>query len=117
MPRFDGISTAHKVWRGDRVAALIGSGLLRAGVAGADTWALAEQDPFQFARRSIKHFVDRHGGISIRQTFRMNLALTGTLNECSTGDREIEAANLFLTIDPTEAGYLVLDSTHRILEE
>jgi hypothetical protein len=117
MPRLDGVATAHKVWRGDRVAALIGSGLLRAGVAGADTWALAEQDPFRFARLSIKHFVDRHGGLSIRETFQMNLALTGTLNECSTGDREIEAANLFLTIDPTEAGYLVLDSTLRILEE
>ena len=59
MPRLgDGVSTAHQVWRGDRVAALIGSGLLRAGVAGADTWALAEQDSFQFARLSIKHFVD-----------------------------------------------------------
>ena len=50
-------------------------------------------------------------------TFPVNLSLTGTLNEYSTGDREIEAATLFLTIDPTEAGYLVLGATLRILEE
>jgi hypothetical protein len=117
MPRLDGVATAHKVWRGDRVAAVIGSGLLRAGVADADTWALAEQDPFQFTQLSIKQFVDRHGGPSIRETFQVNLTLTGTLNEYSTGDREIDAANLFLTIDPTEAGYVVLGSTLRILEE
>ncbi len=117
MPRLDGVATAHKVWRGDRVAAVIGSGLLRAAVASADTWALAEQDPFQFVQLSVKQFVDRHDGPAIRGTFPVNLSLTGTLNEYSTGEREIEAANLFLTIDPTEAGYLVLGATLRILEE
>lgn len=117
MPRLDGAATAYKVWRGDRVAAVIGSGLLRAGVTTADMWALAEQDPFRFVQLSIKQFVDRNGGPSIRETFQVNLTLTGTLNEYSTGDREIEAANLFLTIDPTEAGYLVLGSTLQILEE
>src|SRR5665213_3655240 len=85
MPRLDGVATAHKVWRGDRVAAVIGSGLLRAGVASADTWALAEQDPFQFVQLSIKQFVDRHDGPAIRETFPVNLSLTGTLNEYSTG--------------------------------
>ena len=85
MPRLDGVATAHKVWRGDRVAAVIGSGLLRAGVASADTWALAEQDPFQFVQLSIKQFVDHHDGPSIRETFQVNLSLTGTLNEYSTG--------------------------------
>lgn len=117
MPRLDGVATAHKGWSRDRVAAMIGNGLLRAGVASADTWALAEQDPFQFVQLSIKQFVDRHDGPAIRKTFPVNLSLTGTLNEYSTGGREIEAANLFLTIDPTEAAYLVLGATLRILEE
>jgi hypothetical protein len=117
MPRLDGVATAHKVWRGDRVAAVIGSGLLRAGVTSADTWALAQQDPFQFVQLSIKQFVDRHDGPAIRGTFPVSLSLTGTLNEYSSGEREIEAANLFLTIDPTEAGYLVLGATLRTLEE
>jgi hypothetical protein len=88
MPRLDGVAIAHKIWFGDRVAAVIGSGLLRAGVATADTWALAEQDPFQFVQLSIKQFVDRHDGPSIRETFQVNLSLTGTLNEYSTGDRD-----------------------------
>lgn len=117
MPRLDGVAASHKVWPGDRVAAVIGSGLLLSGVAQADTWELAEKNPFQFIGLSIKRFVDQHGSALISEGFRVNLTLTGTLNEYATGDREIDAANLFLTIDPVESGYLVLGSTIRMLEE
>ena len=117
MPRLGGVATAHKVWRGDRIAALIGSGMLRSGVATAETWASSDKDPFQFIRLSLEHFVDRHGGASIRDGFRLNLSLSGTLNEYTIGDREVDATELFLTMDPVESGYLVLGSTVRILEE
>lgn len=116
MPRLGGVATSHKVWRGDRIAALIGSGMLRSGVATTETWASSNKDPFQFIRLSLEHFVDRHGGASIRDGFRLNLSLSGTLNEYTTGDREVDATELFLTMDPVESGYLVLGSTVRILE-
>ena len=117
MPRLDSIATAHKAWRGDRVAATIGSALVRTGMANAETWASAERDPFRFVHLSLQQFVEQHGGASIRGTFPVNLTLTGTMNEYSSGDREIDADNLYLTIDPTEAGYLVLGPTLGLLEE
>ena len=116
MPRLDGIATAHKAWRGDRVAATIGGALLRAGLANAETWASAERDPFRFIHFSLQQFVEQRGGASIRNTFPVSLTMTGTLNEYSSEDREIDAANLYLTIDPTEAGYLVVGPTLRLLE-
>ena len=117
MPQFDGIQISHKVWRGDRVAATIGSALLRAGIASAESWAVAEGDPFRFVQLATQAFVDQHGGTSIRDTFPLNLTLTGSLNEYSSADREIDATHLYLTLDPGEAGYVVLGPTLRLLEE
>lgn len=117
MPRLNGVAASHKVWRGDRVAAAIGDGMLRSGIATAETWALAGKDPFKFIQLSIKSFIDAHGGASIREGFRLNLTLGGTLNEYSIGEREVGAAELFLTVDPVQSGYLVLGPTVRILEE
>lgn len=117
MPRLDGVAACHKVWRGDRVAAAIGHGMLRSGIATDETWALAEKDPFKFIQISMNSFIDAHGGASIREGFRLNLTLGGTLNEYSMGEREVGAAELFLTVDPVESGYLVLGPTLRILEQ
>ena len=115
MPRLDGVAATHKVWRGDRVAAAISGGLLKADLADASTWTCAKRDPFEFIQLSLAKFVDRHGGQPIQDCFPLGLTLTGTLNEYSTADREIDAAKLFLTIDPREAGYLVLGSTIEVL--
>ena len=117
MPRLDGVAASHKVWRGDRVAAAIGDGMLRSGIATGETWALAEKDPFKFIQLSMNSFIDAHGGASIREGFRLNLTLGGTLNEYSMGEREVGASELLLTVDPVESGYLVLGPTLRILEE
>jgi len=117
MPQFDGTEGSHKVWRGDRVVATMGSALLRAGLAGTESWAIAEGDPFRFVQLAIQAFVNQHGGTSICDTFPVHLTLTGSLNEYSSADREIDAANLYLTIDPGEAGCVVLGPTLRILEE
>lgn len=117
MPCLDGVPAVHRVWRGDRVAAAIGSAMLRAGFADSGRWATARSDPFQFLQGSLTQFVERHGGGIAHDTFLVSLALTGTLNEYAAADREVDVSSLFLTIDPKEAGYLVLGSTVRILEQ
>lgn len=106
----------HRLWCGDRVAAAIGSAMLRAGVADAHAWSLSKGDPFQFVQTSLAHFVETHGGRLAQEVFPVSLALTGTLNEYAAADREADAGNLFLTIDPKEAGYLVLGPTLQVLE-
>jgi len=116
MPRLDGVPPAHRVWRGDRVAAATGSAMLRCGVAHADTWSSVGSDPFRFVQASLTQFVERHSERIAHETFPVSLALTGTLNAYAAADREVDAASLFLTIDPKEAGYWVLGSTLLILE-
>ncbi len=116
MPHLDGVPAVHRVCRGDRVAAAIGSAMLRANVADDHTWIVSNSDPFRFVQTSLSQFVERHGGRVACGTFPVSLALTGTLNEYAAADREVDAANLFLTIDPKEAGYLVLGPTLQVLE-
>jgi hypothetical protein len=116
MPHLDGVPALHRVWRGDRVSAAIGCAMLRAGIVDAHAWSVSNGDPFQFVQISLSQFVERHGGRVACETFPMSLALTGTLNEYSAADREVDAASLFLTIDPKEAGYLVLGPTLQVLE-
>lgn len=116
LPRLNGVPATHRVWRGDRVAAAFGSALLSAGFADAETWDGARKDPFQFIQASLAHFVDRHGGQVAQATFPVSLALTGTLNEYAITDHEVDAGSLFITIDPREAGYVVLGSTLKSLE-
>ena len=116
MPQIDGTPVSHKVWRGDRVAATIGSALLRAGIANPESWAATGGDPFRFVHLAIQAFVERHGATSIRDTFPLSLTLTGSLTEYASSDHEINAKNLYLTLDPGEAGYVVLGPTIRLLE-
>lgn len=116
MPHLHGAPAVHRVWRGDRVAAAVGSAMLRAGVADAHVWTVSNNDPFQFVQASLTQFVEGHGGRLAQDTFPVSLALSGTLNEYAAADREVDAANLFLTIDPNEAGYLVLGPTLQVLE-
>ncbi len=116
MPHLDGAPAVHRLWRGDRVAAAISSAMLRANVAEAHAWTVSNGDPFQFVQASLSQFVERHGGRLAQNTFPVSLAFTATLNEYAAADREVDAANLFLTIDPKEAGYLVLGPTLQVLE-
>ncbi len=116
MPYLDGVPAVHRMWRGDRVAAVLGRALLRAGVADAQAWTFSNGDPFQFVQASLTEFVERHGGRLAQDTFPVSLAFTGTLNEYGAADREVDPARLFLTIDPKEAGYLVLGPTLQVLE-
>lgn len=116
VPQVDSVPATHRVWRGDRVAAAFGSALLSAGLADAEMWDSARKDPFQLIQASLAHFVERHGGQIAQATFPVNLALTGTLNEYAFTDQEVDAGSLFITIDPREAGYVVLGSTLEILE-
>ena len=116
MPLIAGVPVAQRVWRGDRVAAAIGSAMLRIGVANAHTWAASNGDPFEFIQKTLARFIERHGGQIGSNTFPVSLALTGTLNEYAAPDKEVDPTDLFLTIDPREAGYLVLGPTLQVLE-
>jgi len=117
MPRLDGIQSKYRVWQGDRIAAAAGLALLKAGVAEPVTWDAAGNDPFDFLQTSLCRFVERHGGAAINELFHLNLALTDSLDSIGTEKRDRERSDLFLVLEPSEAGYLDLGATIRRLEE
>jgi hypothetical protein len=117
MPRLDGVAHTYAVRGGSRTAAEIGIGLLRAGIAPASAWSLAPGDARAFVTAAIRNFVDQNGAPSIRKAFRLQLVLTGTLNEYSQSGVENAPNRLYLTIEPSEAGYFVMGPTVRALEQ
>jgi len=117
MPRLDGVAHTYSARSGDRTAAAIGVGLLRAGIAPASAWSAALGDPHAFVTAAIRNFVEQNGGSSIRKAFRLQLLLTGTLNECAQSGVEIAANRLYLSVEPSEAGYFVMGPTVRALEQ
>lgn len=113
IPEINSIPKTYVACPGERAAAQVAMALLRAGVASAASF---QTDAQGFVRSTLRDFVKRNGGPSIRKTFRLHLLLTTTLNEYSTRDDEFNPARLFLTLEPSEAGYFVAGPTLGILE-
>lgn len=116
MPQLDGVAQTHLARHGDSIAAAAGAGLLRSGLASGTAWRSANGDAVQFVRSAITDFVERNGGPSIRKKFRLQFLLTGTLNEYSQSGPEAAPNRLYLIMEPSEAGYLVIGPALRVLE-
>lgn len=108
MPRLEGVALEHRVWRDERTAATVARSLIEASVAGVSLWEAVGRDPFQFVRSAIKQLVDQHGGPAIARNFTLHMALTSTLDEYGGRPADGAATDLFLSLEPSEATYLVL---------
>jgi len=118
MPRLDGIAPEQQLWDGEQAVAHVGLTFLRAGIGKAEDWAAARQNPFHFLKNALDHWVAAHGRSQIEEQFRLNLALSTDLegHYAMGNEAPAQAARLFLTIEPSSAGYIVLGPTLRLLE-
>ncbi len=116
MPGLDGVTETHRVWRDERIMATVGRSLIGAGIVDPALWESAGRDPFLFVRRAIKEFVDRQGGPTVARNFTLHLALSASLDQYTDRSGDPNAADLFLTLEPSEAGYLVLGPALAALE-
>ena len=116
MPRLDGVTEIHRVWRDERIMATVGRSLIGAGIVDPALWESAGRDPFLFVLRAIKEFVGRHGGSTSARNFTLHLALSANLGQYAERSGDPNAADLFLTLEPSEAGYLVLGPALAALE-
>lgn len=114
MPRLSGIPQNHRSWRGEQAAARLASTLLRAGIASPSDWSGESRNPFEFLKKALDRWIAEHGGAEFREEFRLNLTLS-TLAMYSSDDREGDAADLYLIVEPDSAGYVVLGPTLRCL--
>jgi hypothetical protein len=117
VPRLDGIAIEQQLWDGEQAAARVGSTLLKAGIADAQDWRAAKRNPFQFVKNALDRWVTTHGKAQIEEQFRLNLTLSTDLESHAMGrEAPAQASQLFLTVEPSSAGYVVLGPTLRMLE-
>ena len=116
IPRLDGVPREHQIWQGEKTAARIAMTFLKGGLASEADWRRAHGNPFEFLSKSLNRWVASHGAKEIEDEFKLNVMLSTSLDRYFF-NREIDSASeLFLTVEPESAGYIVLGPTLRFLE-
>ena len=72
-----------------------------------------EGTPSKYVLSTLKRWIGRHGGESIRAEFALDATLSNTPDRYSSED--INPARLYLTVDPESAGYIVIGPTLEML--
>lgn len=118
IPRLDAVPFEQQLWDGEQTAARIGSTFLQAGIACAEDWRAASQNPFHFVKKALDRWLTEHNAEEIRDQFHLDVTLSTTLDQYDgrEQDRAAKASQLFLTVEPDSAGYIVLGPTLRLLE-
>jgi len=112
LSRLDGVAVEHRVANEDHRAILLARTLTELGVAVVGDW---EGSPSKYVLCTLKQWIERHGGESIRAEFALDATLSNTPDRYSTED--INPARLYLTVDPESAGYLVVGPTLEMLSQ
>lgn len=118
IPRLDGVLLEHRFSAGDMASIALAQTLLELGIALADNWVAANRDPRAYVLRTLERWIAAHGGDASKRRFDLYATLTDSLDEFSEGRQENPDGNqLFLTIDPGRAAYVVLRPTLELLEK
>ncbi len=118
IPRLDGVQLDHRFSAGDMASMALAQTLLELGIALADDWVAANRDPRAYILITLDRWIAAHGGDAIKRRFDLYATLTHSLDEFSEGRQENPDGNqLYLTIDPGRAAYVVLRPTLDLLEE
>jgi hypothetical protein len=89
---------------------------LKLDIAVPEDWEKAKHDPTAFIGLTLARWIARHGFKAIKRRFDLTAAITSRLDEYT--DRYPENPNmLYLTVDASSAGYVVLSSSLELLEE
>jgi hypothetical protein len=110
LPRLDGVAVEHRVAGEDRRAILLARTLTELEIAEVSDW---EGSPSKYVLSTLKRWIGRHGGESIRAQFALDAALSNTPDRYSGED--INPRRLYLTVDPESAGYIVIGPTLEML--
>ena len=116
IPRLEGVPIRHQLWQGDRKAARVALCMLEAKVADSDVWSGCQGSPFEFIRRSIVRWIERHSRTASREQFYLDVSLSSRLDHFQPDGDKSDTTPLFLTVEPESAGYVVLGPTLRALE-
>ena len=116
IPRLDGVPREHQMWQGEQAAARTAAAFLKAGLASEEDWYRAQRNPFDFVKMTLNRWVAAHWATEIQEEFRLHLTLSTSLDRYFTDQEPGATSELYLTIEPESAGYVVLGPTLRMLE-
>src|SRR5579872_894368 len=118
IPRLDGVAVAHQLRQGEQATARLARAFVQGGLAKIDDWISAKRNPFEFLKRSLDRWLKDHRVCRIQEQFFLDLTISTSLdryfapNDCSPAD----ASEVFLTLEPESAGYIIMGPTLRLLE-
>ena len=117
IPRLQGVPTEYRFFDGIDVAANLAKTLVATGLADPGRWGHVDRDPFRFVERALRDHVGAHGGPEIDREFHLSLGLASDLDPYgSEGDREGAEGQMYLVLEPENAGYVVMGPTLRMLK-
>ena len=116
IPRLDGVPREHQLWQGEQTTARIAAAFLKAGLASEEDWYRAQRNPFDFVKMTLSRWVAAHWATEIQQEFRLDLMLSTSLDRYFANQEPSATSELYLTMEPESAGYVVLGPTLRLLE-
>jgi len=116
IPRLNGIPRDHQMWQGEQAAARTAASFLEARLASEEDWNRAQRNPFDFVKMTLNRWVAEHGATEIQEEFRLDLMLATSLDRYFANQEPGAPSEMYLTIEPESAGYLVLGPSLRLLE-
>ena len=116
IPRLDAVPREHQMWQGEQAAARTAGAFLKAELASEEDWHRAQRNPFDFVKMTLDRCVAAHWVTEIQEEFRLHLTLSTSLDRYFTDQEPSATSELYLTIEPESAGYVVLGPTLRMLE-
>jgi hypothetical protein len=115
IPTLAGVPADYQSVEGLDTVAAVAKSLLICGLAKEQTWAGASGDPYQFLERSVQSLLDAFGRVDIEREFFLNVGLVSDLDTYGT-EAGKASDELYLTLEPDSAAYVVLGPTLRELE-
>lgn len=114
IPRLTGIPEVHRSYGGERLAAQLAQHLLTLDLGDAVDWTKSKRDPVEFVRLTLERFTATHGGAEVQQQFDLSVTLSTEVLDCYTEEQN-PSTEMFLTIEPSSAAYVILNPTLMLL--
>ncbi len=111
LPRLDGITVEHPIAAEDPRAMLLARTLTELSIADPSDW---QRNPSQYLLQTLKRWIALHGGDVAREQFSLDATLSNNPNPY--GAHDLDPARLYLTVQATAAGYIVIGPTLDLLE-
>lgn len=117
VPRLDGIPNEYRLVDGINVVATLAKTLVSTGLATPAQWRRAGCDPFRLLERVLKDRIAADAGSELEKEFSLRVGLTSTLDPSERdAENTADAGEVFLTLEPESAGYVVMGPALRLLE-